>query len=85
MVPVVITQRGDGARPAVMCPPECGQHPWLNRCVCCGEADGVEREGVMGVEIDPSTGLCLYCQPCPACGRTGTGCDDDGARVVCAP
>lgn len=51
-------------------------------CVSCLTADGdVTRDGVA---IDPDTGLCLHCQPCPRCGRMGTGCDDD-ARTCDPP
>jgi hypothetical protein len=42
-------------------------------CVCCGTS---EEE----TEIDAASGLCLYCQPCPRCGRLGTGCDDTLGR-----
>jgi len=53
------------------------------RCASCLAVDGVEHEGVVGVEVDPASGLCLYCQPCPECGQLGTACWDDGAQVVC--
>lgn len=46
------------------------------RCVCCMSPETTAA-------VDPTTGLCLYCQPCPKCGRLGTGCDD--ALSTCAP
>lgn len=55
----------------------------VRTCSCCLQVDGVETDGVMGVEVDPSSGLCLYCQPCPECGLMGTACYDDGAVIVC--
>ena len=45
-------------------------------CSCCLATEGVEREGVVGVEVDPDSGLCLHCQPCPSCHRYGTDCSD---------
>jgi hypothetical protein len=51
-----------------------------DQCVCCLQTDGFRG----GVEVDPSSGLCLYCQPCPTCGETGSPCYEDGAgSVVC--
>ena len=50
-----------------------------HQCVCCLQIDGVRD----GVEVDPQSGLCLYCQPCPECGQMGTACTDDGANVIC--
>lgn len=52
-------------------------------CVCCLQVDGKTTGGVTGVEVDPTTGLCLHCQPCPECGEMGTACYDDGATIVC--
>lgn len=51
-------------------------------CRCCGMGDGVTVGGVTGVAVDPSTMLCLYCQPCPDCGQYGTACYDDN-RLRC--
>lgn len=43
-------------------------------CSCCGVREGDERQD--GVAVDPASGLCLHCQPCPTCGVMGTGCTD---------
>lgn len=47
-------------------------------CECCGTA-------AEEIAVDDSTGLCLYCQPCPWCGRQGTGCDDRFGSNACDP
>jgi hypothetical protein len=52
-------------------------------CTSCDATEGVEHEGVTGVAVDPASGLCLHCQPCPYCGMTGLGCWDDGAGYWC--
>lgn len=54
-------------------------------CTCCGATDGVERDGNEGVAVDEASGLCLYCQPCPHCGRTGMACDDARGPNACDP
>jgi hypothetical protein len=54
-------------------------------CTCCGTTEGVEFEGEVGVPVDPASGLCLHCQPCPNCGRYGTGCDDERGARGCEP
>lgn len=43
-------------------------------CVCCLIEDGDEDNH--GVAVDPTSGLCLHCQPCPHCERFGTDCTD---------
>lgn len=53
-------------------------------CSCCLMTEGVERFGVSGCEVDPVSGLCLYCQPCPNCGafdsfHDGRHCVECGA------
>lgn len=56
------------------------------QCTSCLQIDGVEDRLVIGVAVDPISGLCLHCQPCSRCGRTGTGCvDDHGGMNYCDP
>lgn len=43
-------------------------------CGCCGSSSLV-------IEVDVTSGLCLGCQACPTCGRSGTTCTD----FTCAP
>lgn len=43
-------------------------------CVCCG---CVEGGYLTGGEIDPETGLCVTCQPCPRCGEVDPPFDSD--------
>jgi len=38
-----------------------------------------------GLEVDPDTGLCLACQPCPDCGRSDTDCDFSMCRTLDRP
>ena len=54
-------------------------------CTCCGMTEGVEIAGVTGVEVDPISGLCLFCAPCPYCGRLGTDCEDRLGSKGCDP
>jgi hypothetical protein len=46
--------------------------PWP-LCVCCLQPTHPDN-------LDPDTGLCIYCQPCPSCG--GHDCDGDTCRVT---
>lgn len=50
-------------------------------CQCCGETEGVGD----GVAVDEASGLCLYCQPCPWCGRQGTDCRPESGGRGCDP
>lgn len=43
-------------------------------CVCCGSGE---------YEVD-ERGLCVYCQPCPDCGKYGTSCYEQEFRPRCA-
>lgn len=47
-------------------------------CWCCLTSE-------QDIAIDDISGLCLACQPCPYCGRTGTGCDDQRGPRGCDP
>lgn len=55
-----------------------GPNPVL-RCACCLMP---EDDPVNGTDLDPATGLCLHCQPCPRCERMGTGCTDERCEVM---
>lgn len=57
----------------------------MTTCTCCGQTDGVTEHGVEGVAVDESSGLCLHCQPCPWCGRMGTGCQSEHGGIACDP
>lgn len=49
-------------------------HYEAGRCWCC-------LTPTDDIALDPDTGLCLYCQPCPSCGSyNGT----IGSPAVCA-
>lgn len=52
-------------------------------CVCCGVTEGDRDRD--GVAVDPTSGLCLFCQPCPYCHRFGTDCDDERGDRGCVP
>ena len=54
-------------------------------CECCGQTEGVCDGLIDGVAVDPITGLCLHCQPCPDCGEYGTSCWDDPFRGCVNP
>lgn len=53
---------------------------WLDAeirvCKICG---GVEGGMITGGEVDPITGLCITCQPCPRCGKV----DHDPLHETC--
>lgn len=50
------------------------------RCSCCGAYEGGNPTGGA---VDPVSGLCMTCQPCPRCGEMGLACWDDGGRGFC--
>lgn len=54
-------------------------------CISCLWTEGVERRNVIGAAVDPHTMLCLHCQPCPYCGRTGSACDETRGPRGCVP
>lgn len=45
-------------------------------CGCCGTSSD-------DIAVDDSTELCLYCQPCPLCGRMGTSCQPEHGDNAC--